>query len=136
MELAKRIGEDIDALKDIFLNIGVLLEIPIQHSRPFYKILSKCYFLFFVVCVALEVPNVLKPQCSMKRSPPSSNEIVGDGDIPHPGIGNARRMQVPNVNMQHKVMTEAVENHMPETIVIDEIGTELEALAASTISQS
>ncbi|XP_057856494.2 protein SEEDLING PLASTID DEVELOPMENT 1 isoform X2 [Cryptomeria japonica] len=65
----------------------------------------------------------------------TSNEIAGDGDIPHPGIGNARRMQVPNVNMQHKVMIEAVENHMPETIVIDEIGTELEALAASTIAQ-
>jgi len=65
----------------------------------------------------------------------SSNEIAGDGDIPHAGIGSARRMQVPNVDMQHKVMIEAVENHMPQTIVIDEIGTELEALAASTIAQ-
>lgn len=65
----------------------------------------------------------------------TSNEIGGDGDIPHSGIGRARRMQVPNVNMQHNVMIEAVENHMPETIIIDEIGTELEALAASTIAQ-
>ncbi|KGN62357.2 hypothetical protein Csa_021691 [Cucumis sativus] len=73
----------------------------------------------------------------------TSNEIGGDGDVPHAGIGSARRMQVPNVNMQHTVraqdtimvMIEAVENHMPETIIIDEIGTELEALAASTIAQ-
>ncbi|KAI3936200.1 hypothetical protein MKW92_027616 [Papaver armeniacum] len=65
----------------------------------------------------------------------TSNEIGGDGDVPHSGIGRARRMQVPNVNMQHNVMIEAVENHMPETIIIDEIGTELEALAASTIAQ-
>ncbi|XVE68786.1 hypothetical protein DITRI_Ditri09bG0098200 [Diplodiscus trichospermus] len=65
----------------------------------------------------------------------TSNEIGGDGDVPHEGIGHARRMQVPNVNMQHNVMIEAVENHMPETIIIDEIGTELEALAASTIAQ-
>ncbi|KAL5735052.1 hypothetical protein ACOSP7_032913 [Xanthoceras sorbifolium] len=65
----------------------------------------------------------------------TSNEIGGDGDVPHAGIGHARRMQVPNVNMQHNVMIEAVENHMPETIIIDEIGTELEALAASTIAQ-
>ncbi|KAJ0263731.1 Protein SEEDLING PLASTID DEVELOPMENT 1 [Hirschfeldia incana] len=65
----------------------------------------------------------------------TSNEIGGDGDVPHCGIGRARRMQVPNVNLQHDVMIEAVENHMPETIIIDEIGTELEALAASTIAQ-
>ncbi|KAL1817384.1 hypothetical protein DCAR_0521814 [Daucus carota subsp. sativus] len=65
----------------------------------------------------------------------TSNEIGGDGDVPHSGIGRARRMQVPNVNMQHNVMIEAVENHTPQTIIIDEIGTELEALAASTISQ-
>lgn len=65
----------------------------------------------------------------------TSNEIGGDGDVPHSGIGRARRMQVPNVNMQHSVMIEAVENHMPEVIIIDEIGTELEALAASTIAQ-
>ncbi|GMH22651.1 hypothetical protein Nepgr_024494 [Nepenthes gracilis] len=65
----------------------------------------------------------------------TSNEIGGDGDVPHSGIGRARRMQVPNVNMQHNVMIEAVENHMPETIIINEIGTGVEALAANTIAQ-
>ncbi|KAH0707141.1 hypothetical protein KY289_012217 [Solanum tuberosum] len=65
----------------------------------------------------------------------TSNEIGGDGDIPHAGIGNARRMQVPHNDMQHKVLIEAVENHMPQVIVIDEIGTKLEAMAASTIAQ-
>ena len=65
----------------------------------------------------------------------TSNEIAGDGDIPHPGIGRARRMQVATPNAQHAVMIEAVENHMPEVIVIDEIGTELEAQAARTIAE-
>jgi len=65
----------------------------------------------------------------------TSNEIAGDGDIPHPAIGRARRMQVPTPTAQHGVMIEAVENHMPEVIVIDEIGTELEALAARTIAE-
>lgn len=65
----------------------------------------------------------------------TSNEIAGDGDIPHPGIGRARRMQVPRPAEQHAVMIEAVENHMPEVIVIDEIGTELEATAARTIAE-
>jgi len=65
----------------------------------------------------------------------TSNEIAGDGDIPHPAIGRARRMQVARPELQHQVMIEAVENHMPEVIVIDEIGTELEALAARTISE-
>jgi stage III sporulation protein SpoIIIAA len=65
----------------------------------------------------------------------TSNEIAGDGDIPHPGIGRARRMQVARPSAQHAVMIEAVENHMPEVIVIDEIGTELEALAARTIAE-
>ena len=65
----------------------------------------------------------------------TSNEIAGDGDIPHPGIGHARRMQVATPAKQHAVMIEAVENHMPEVIVIDEIGTELEALAARTIAE-
>jgi len=65
----------------------------------------------------------------------TSNEIAGDGDIPHPGIGRARRMQVPHPELQHAVMIEAVENHMPEVIVIDEIGTEAEALAARTIAE-
>ncbi len=65
----------------------------------------------------------------------TSNEIAGDGDIPHPAIGHARRMQVPSPAQQHAVMIEAVENHMPEVIVIDEIGTELEAQAARTIAE-
>ncbi|MGE0572899.1 MAG: R3H domain-containing nucleic acid-binding protein [Dehalococcoidia bacterium] len=65
----------------------------------------------------------------------TSNEIAGDGDIPHPAIGGARRMQVPTPALQHAVMIEAVENHMPEVIVIDEIGTELEAQAARTIAE-
>ena len=65
----------------------------------------------------------------------TSNEIAGDGDIPHPAIGRARRMQVPTPTAQHSVMIEAVENHMPEVIVIDEIGTELEATAARTIAE-
>jgi stage III sporulation protein SpoIIIAA len=65
----------------------------------------------------------------------TSNEIAGDGDIPHPAIGKARRMQVRTPSMQHEVMIEAVENHMPQVIVIDEIGTELEAVAARTIAE-
>src|SRR4030088_3233079 len=65
----------------------------------------------------------------------TSNEIAGDGDIPHPGIGRARRMQVATPALQHAVMIEAVENHMPEVIVIDEIGTEQEAQAARTIAE-
>ena len=65
----------------------------------------------------------------------TSNEIGGDGDIPHPGIGLARRMQVASPDLQHAVMIEAVENHMPEVIVIDEIGTEAEAAAARTIAE-
>lgn len=65
----------------------------------------------------------------------TNNEIAGDGDIPHPAIGRARRMQVPTYSSQHKVMIEAVENHMPEVIVIDEIGNELEAAAARTIAE-
>lgn len=65
----------------------------------------------------------------------TSNEIAGDGDLPHPSIGKARRMQVINAKNQHEVMIEAVENHMPEVIIIDEIGTELEAAAARTIAE-
>ena len=65
----------------------------------------------------------------------TSNEIAGDGDIPHPAIGRARRMQVPSPDDQHSVMIEAVENHMPQVIVIDEIGTTAEALAARTIAE-
>ncbi|OUL19223.1 single-stranded DNA-binding protein [Nostoc sp. T09] len=65
----------------------------------------------------------------------TSNEIAGDGDIPHPAIGRARRMPVARPELQHQVMIEAVENHMPGVIVIDEIGTQLEALAARTIAE-
>jgi stage III sporulation protein SpoIIIAA len=65
----------------------------------------------------------------------TSNEIAGDGDVPHPAIGRARRMQVPRVAQQHDVMIEAVENHMPEVIVIDEIGRSEEALASRTIAE-
>lgn len=65
----------------------------------------------------------------------TSNEIAGDGNVPHHAIASARRMQVPVPEQQHRVMIEAVENHMPEVIVIDEIGSEAEALAAATIAQ-
>ena len=65
----------------------------------------------------------------------TANEIAGDSDIPHSGIGRARRMQVAKTEFQHQVMIEAVENHMPEVIVVDEIGTELEVLAARTIAE-
>ena len=65
----------------------------------------------------------------------TSNEIAGDGDIPHPAIGHARRMQVGTPDQQHAVMIEAVENHMPQVIVIDEIGTEAETFAARTIAE-
>lgn len=65
----------------------------------------------------------------------TSNEIAGDSDIPHPGIGRARRMQVSQTDLQHQVMIEAVENHMPQVIIIDEISTELEAVAARTIAE-
>ena len=65
----------------------------------------------------------------------TSNEIGGDGDIPHPAIGRSRRMQVAQPALQHEVMIEAVENHMPQVIIIDEIGRELEAAAARTIAE-
>ena len=65
----------------------------------------------------------------------TSNEIAGDSDIPHFGIGSARRMQVPKTELQHQIMIEAVENHMPQVIIIDEIGTDLEVLTARTIAE-
>ncbi|MFA6431481.1 MAG: AAA family ATPase, partial [Candidatus Margulisiibacteriota bacterium] len=65
----------------------------------------------------------------------TSNEIAGDGDIPHPAIGKSRRMQVSAPEFQHKVMIEAVENHMPEVIIVDEIGTEAESHACRTIAE-
>jgi stage III sporulation protein SpoIIIAA len=83
-----------------------------------------------------ECARVLSEECRKRVViVDTSNEIAGDGDIPHPGIGRARRMQVATPAMQHSVMIEAVENHMPEVIVIDEIGTELEAVAARTIAE-
>lgn len=65
----------------------------------------------------------------------TSNEIAGDGDVPHPAIGKSRRMQVPSPEKQKDVMIEAVENHTPQVIVVDEIGTEEEALASRTIAE-
>ena len=65
----------------------------------------------------------------------TSNEIGGDGDAPHPAVGKARRMQVAAPSLQHEVMIEAVENHNPEVVIIDEIGRELEAMAARTIAE-
>ncbi len=83
-----------------------------------------------------ECARVLSEECGKRVVVvDTSNEIGGDGDIPHPGIGRARRMQVNTPAMQHAVMIEAVENHMPQVIVIDEIGTELEAAAARTIAE-
>jgi stage III sporulation protein SpoIIIAA len=83
-----------------------------------------------------EVARVLADDCKKRVIViDTSNEIAGDGDIPHPAIGHARRMQVSAPARQHAVMIEAVENHMPEVIIIDEIGTELEAQAARTIGE-
>ncbi len=83
-----------------------------------------------------EVARVLADDCKKRVIViDTSNEIAGDGDIPHPAIGHARRMQVSAPARQHAVMIEAVENHMPEVIIIDEIGTELEAQAARTIAE-
>ncbi len=82
-----------------------------------------------------EAARVLAEQGKRVVIVDTSNEIGGDGDIPHAGIGRARRMQVERPELQHSVMVEAVENHMPEVIVIDEIGTELEAQAARTIAE-
>ncbi len=82
-----------------------------------------------------EAARVLAEQGKRVVIVDTSNEIGGDGDIPHDGIGRARRMQVERPELQHAVMVEAVENHMPEVIVIDEIGTELEAQAARTIAE-
>lgn len=65
----------------------------------------------------------------------TSNEIGGDGNVPHSAIGGARRMQVPEPSMQHRVMIEAVENHMPEVIMVDEIGTEAETHACRSIAE-
>ncbi|MEB3286393.1 MAG: R3H domain-containing nucleic acid-binding protein [Vampirovibrionales bacterium] len=65
----------------------------------------------------------------------TSNEIAGDGDIPHPAVGRARRMQVMDPDHQKEIMIEAVQNHTPEVIVVDEIGSEEEAMASRTIAE-
>jgi stage III sporulation protein SpoIIIAA len=100
--------------------------------REWYETCTK--FIIATIC----------PTCEQSRSGlyfkwqvivDTSNEIGGDGDVPHPAIGGARRMQVPDPSMQHKVMVEAVENHMPEVVIVDEIGTEAEALACRTIAE-
>ncbi|PWG62530.1 single-stranded DNA-binding protein [Spiribacter halobius] len=83
-----------------------------------------------------EMARVLADDCGRRVVVvDTSNEIGGDGDVPHPGIGSARRMQVPHPEAQHAVMIEAVENHMPEVIIVDEIGTAAEAAAARTIAE-
>ncbi len=83
-----------------------------------------------------EIARVLADQCAKRVIViDTSNEIAGDGDVPHPAIGSARRMQVVHPERQHAVMIEAVENHMPEVIVIDEIGTAADVLAARTIAE-
>jgi len=82
-----------------------------------------------------EAARVLADQKKRVVIVDTSNEIGGDGDIPHPAIGRARRMQVRTPSLQHEVMIEAVENHMPEVIIIDEIGRALEAEAARTIAE-
>jgi len=86
--------------------------------------------------VIREIARVLADECGKRVVVvDTSNEIGGDGDIPHPAIGRARRMQVPEPGMQHRVMIEAVENHMPQVVIVDEIGTEAEALACRTIAE-
>jgi len=65
----------------------------------------------------------------------TSNEIVGDNDVPHVVVGRARRLQVKKFNLQHQVLIEVVENHMPEVLIIDEISTETETLSARTIAE-
>lgn len=83
-----------------------------------------------------EIARVLADDCGKRVIVvDTSNEIAGDGDVPHPAIGGARRMQVPHPDRQHAVMIEAVENHMPEAVIIDEIGTVAEAAAARTIAE-
>lgn len=83
-----------------------------------------------------EMARVLADDCGRRVVVvDTSNEIGGDGDVPHPGIGSARRMQVAHPEAQHAVMIEAVENHMPEVIIVDEIGTAAEAAAARTIAE-
>ncbi|XP_044984944.1 uncharacterized protein ycf45 isoform X2 [Hordeum vulgare subsp. vulgare] len=85
--------------------------------------------------VMREIARVLADEFQKRVIVDTSNEIGGDGDIPHAAIGGARRMQVPEPSMQHRVMIEAVENHMPEVVIVDEIGTESEAQACRSIAE-
>ncbi|KAF7071252.1 hypothetical protein CFC21_076627 [Triticum aestivum] len=85
--------------------------------------------------VMREIARVLADEFQKRVIVDTSNEIGGDGDIPHAAIGGARRMQVPEPSMQHRVMIEAVENHMPEVVIVDEIGTEAEAQACRSIAE-
>merc|ERR1712127_106620 len=92
--------------------------------------------IFGTINIIREIARVLSDEMEKRVIVvDTSNEIAGDSDIPHSGIGRARRMQVSRTEFQHQVMIEAVENHMPEVIIIDEIGTELEALAALMIAE-
>ncbi|KAG2447382.1 hypothetical protein HYH02_007710 [Chlamydomonas schloesseri] len=65
----------------------------------------------------------------------TSNEIAGDDRTPHPCIGSARRMMVPRRELLWRVMLEAVQNHGPEVLVVDELSTEEEVAAARSIAQ-
>jgi hypothetical protein len=99
---------------------------------------KQCYFLvpFYFHFSVLLVPYIFFSYwCLGQVIVDTSNEIGGDGDVPHAAIGGARRMQVPEPSMQHRVMIEAVENHMPEVVIVDEIGTEAEAQACRSIAE-
>src|SRR6266481_2143415 len=124
--LTCRIGRAVFGTIDIMRDVVETGKSILMLGRPGVGKTTKCR----------EVARVLSEEFSKRVViVDTSNEIAGDGDIPHPAIGRARRMQVPAPELQHAVMIEAVENHMPEVIVIDEIGTEAEALAARTIAE-
>jgi stage III sporulation protein SpoIIIAA len=65
----------------------------------------------------------------------TSCEIAGDGAVPHPAIGLARRSAVPLGSSQAAVMREVVQNHTPDVIVIDEISDREQARVAQSIRQ-
>lgn len=65
----------------------------------------------------------------------TSNEIGGDGPIPLPYLGRCRRIQVASREAQSQVMTEVLQNHTPDYVIVDEIATVAEAEAAWSISQ-
>ena len=66
----------------------------------------------------------------------SVNEIAGDGDVPHPCVGDARRMMVPSLPDQSSVMMECVQNFSPEVMVVDKIGHPEEVSAAFEAKES